>query len=286
MTPVRIKRKGEVIRRLFGDIDPDDVRAAAKDRDRIRLAHLRWVHQGGPTCLRCLALYTEPSHQSKGNKSKRPQYILHHAPARLAGSGNMCPWSTPGCRAACLDTAGHGSRPSVAKGRAARNRFMEADPLGYLAIHYRDLDLIERRHPKGRRPSARPNGTADLTWEATPATRCLIEDHKRIMFGDYTKASPSQRPNPDLSNYTLVRSVWTDRHSVTDVVDLWKQGHSVSVLVDDYAPLAGLPMTVDATKTDEWIFKTKPTVGCLAPLGRAKATDTYSGAQLAHLLNN
>lgn len=203
-----------------------------------------------------------------------------------------CPWSTPSCRAACLFTAGYGAMPTALRGRVARTLFAFVDPVGFLALITRELQLIAKRHPRGRRPLVRFNGTSDITLETVPALLWAMDSvAQRVTFRDYSKAPIGHR-EPMIaaqlgSRYRVALSAWTDSPTLStpaQIVDAWRSGASVSVVVDDYAPLAEFGAVVDATLTDEWLIPNAPRIGALEPLGDASPSDLVSGAALADAL--
>src|SRR5215510_4533638 len=63
-------------------------------------------------------LLTPDGYNPKTKKGRARGYstaIMHFAPADLSGL-NVCQYATPGCRAACLNTAGHGGIGLATKG--------------------------------------------------------------------------------------------------------------------------------------------------------------------------
>lgn len=99
--------------------------------------------------------------------------VHYLAPADSAGVGNLCPWSTPGCRAGCLNTSGRAGillpgRRTNAILRARRRRaraFMLARPL-YLARMLAEATRhVANARAAGLEPALRPNGTSDLPVE-------------------------------------------------------------------------------------------------------------------------
>ena len=118
-------------------------------------------------------------------------YILHLSPYTVAGVGNVCPKATPGCAAACLNTAGRGGMFTAAQGtnaiqeaRKRKTRWFFADREGFLAALREDIARAIRqavRHNKT--PVFRLNGTSDITWEKHD----VIQRFPDVQFYDYTK---------------------------------------------------------------------------------------------------
>ncbi len=124
--------------------------------------------------------------------------VIHHmTPDKLAdGKHTVCPDSTPGCRASCLNTSGR----SQVKGD------LNADNLGMYMIHRsrigKTLSFLDDRYAYGARladelvllekraiakqykPVARLNGTSDIRWEKF----IDLEVFSNTQFYDYTKS--------------------------------------------------------------------------------------------------
>lgn len=110
---------------------------------------------------------------------------LHLLPATLSGT-NLCPWSTAGCRRACLNTAGHGALNMVQSARARRTALYLEQPGLFLQSLHTEL----RNHEincdrKGLLPTARLNLTSDIEWEKVDPS--LFTRHPTVQFYDYTK---------------------------------------------------------------------------------------------------
>ena len=299
---------------IFDGLTADDVRAAAADPGRRHAFHLVWRALGGPQAISSdgrrawPSMWTtgEGSHKTEATSETVDEFILYLAPHReasawlrsdagmeialrfpslLASLRNVCRWSTAGCRAGCLFSAGRGDMPNVRAGRVARTLALHADPLGWLAVNYHALGLRNRRAELAG-SLQRLNGTADIPFELHEATACLIEDHPALEFRDYTKAAPAERPAPTLGNYGLVRSAWTGRETIADVVALWRGGESVSLIVDDFEPLRGIERVFEASTSDAWLLFDGPWIGALKLLGDAVSADAYSGVELAEALRS
>jgi hypothetical protein len=132
--------------------------------------------------------------------------IMYLAPGNRAGP-NVCPFASPGCLAACLNTAGRGGigldeqgLNRIQRARMERTWFLHGDRVGFWAMLERDMKRHLRRCKRlGLRPAIRLNGTADMAWEKIPA---LVGGrwHENVMrawpdvtFYDYTKWPPARR---------------------------------------------------------------------------------------------
>jgi len=107
-------------------------------------------------------------------------------PASKIGAGTICPDSTPGCRAACLASAGRGSFPVVRSARKARTDLFVNDRPTFLEMLHTELSAHERRSARqGLRPAVRLNVLSDIPWEEIDPT--LFSHHPNIQFYDYSK---------------------------------------------------------------------------------------------------
>jgi len=117
--------------------------------------------------------------------------VLHLAPANAAGLGTVCPNATPGCIAACLNTAGRGGiglttvgTNAVQEARLARTMFYKTDRNGFESALLAGVRKhIARARKLGLTPAIRLNGTSDLPQLANRAAGAF----PGIQFYDYTK---------------------------------------------------------------------------------------------------
>lgn len=119
--------------------------------------------------------------------------ILYLAPADLSGV-NLCPGSSPGCRAACLNTAGRGAMGSVQAGRMRKTRLFLDSPHVFKHQLVADLETLAGRQARtGIKQAIRLNGTSDIAWEDIPVVRgsswfrSVMDAFPELMFYDYTK---------------------------------------------------------------------------------------------------
>ena len=135
---------------------------------------------------------------AKGEGSGYLTAILHLAPADRAGTINVCPHASEGCRAACLNTAGRGGigldaadLNAIQAARIRRTRWFKRDRAGFL----RELSDEIGKHVRaaarhGLTPAVRLNGTSDLPWERLPhpdTGETLPAMYPEARFYDYTK---------------------------------------------------------------------------------------------------
>ncbi len=173
----------------------------------------------------------------KTDKSVKDGYltaILHLSPARISGH-NVCPAATPGCTAACLNTAGRGAAPRDALGihaaRLARTSYLHSDRAGFLATLAKEISSHVRRADKaGLIPCVRLNGTSDLRWETLRAKggETILEAFPDLTFYDYTK----RVDRTDLpANYHLTFSLAETRKSWEDHIAALDAGIAVAVVL-------------------------------------------------------
>jgi len=205
----------------------------------------------------------------KGTKLGYLSFILHLAPSTLSGK-NTCPKATPGCIAACLNTAGRGgmfkkgettNMIQQARIRKTKMYFEQRDL--FLATLEADIrKAIKFADKQGLIPVFRLNGTSDLAVEKWG----IIEKFPQVQFYDYTKVLG--RKVSHLPNYHLTFSKADGNDA--DVAEALLQGMSV-VAVYDKIP-EGVP---SADETDLRFLDPKGIMLGLKAKGRAKKD--YSG---------
>lgn len=205
----------------------------------------------------------------KGTKMGYLSFILHLAPSTLSGK-NTCPKATPGCIAACLNTAGRGgmfkrgeNTNVIQKARIRKTvQYFEQREQFLLDLEADIRKAIRFAERKGLTPVFRLNGTSDLSVEKWG----IIEKFPTVQFYDYTKVLG--RKVAHLPNYHLTFSKADGNDA--DVAEALLQGMSV-VAVYDKIP-AGVP---SADETDLRFLDPKGTMLGLKAKGRAKKD--YSG---------
>lgn len=133
--------------------------------------------------------------------------ILYLAPHRIADKTvNLCPYSTAGCRKACLFSAGRGAFSNVKQARINKTKLFIQDKQAFIAQLRLDIiALIKKAAKLGLTPAVRLNGTSDILWEIEAPE--LFKEFSAIQFYDYTKYPESKRPmNSIPSNYNLTYS--------------------------------------------------------------------------------
>ena len=211
----------------------------------------------------------------KGTKLGYLSFILHLAPSTLSGH-NTCPKATPGCIAACLNTAGRGgmfkrgeTTNVIQKARIRKTNYFYDDRAGFMFDLMQDIKKgIRLANKLGLEPVFRLNGTSDLSWEKYEMTegKNVFDVFAGIQFYDYTKVLG--RKVKHIENYHLTFSKADGNDS--DVAEALLQGMSV-VAVYDKIP-ADVP---SADETDLRFLDPKGIMLGLKAKGRAKKD--YSG---------
>jgi hypothetical protein len=212
----------------------------------------------------------------KGTKQGYLSFILHLAPSDLSGR-NTCPKATPGCIAACLNTAGRGgmfkrgeNTNVIQRARIRKTNYFFNDRAGFMDDLVTDIiKAVNYARRKGLIPVFRLNGTSDLSWEKYPTrygADSIFEQFPTLQFYDYTKVLG--RKVSHIPNYHLTFSKADGNDS--DVAEALLQGMSV-VAVYDKIP-AGVP---SADETDLRFLDPRGIMLGLKAKGRAKKD--YSG---------
>lgn len=200
--------------------------------------------------------------------AKGQQFGLSLLPARLAGVGNVCPYSTRACRSSCLNTAGRGTARFVQESRLARTVLLVEHPAAFATL----VEAEIMRLPEGA--AVRLNVFSDLPWEQIwPEVFTVRSD---LQFYDYTKWPVGARVTP--ANYHLTYSaseLWTDEQ----IADAVQGGTNVTVVLD-VKPTARIPATwnglpvIDGDRNDARYMDPDGVVVGLRAKGRARRDKT------------
>ncbi len=134
-------------------------------------------------------LLGKPNSNAKLAKSNKSQeYLtmgLSLAPAKVSGY-QVCPHSTPGCRAACINTAGQGIYDNVQRCRIAKTRAFFQNRAAFLDQLFYELTLARKQaRKKNKILAVRLNVFSDIPWEKIcPELFAAFSD---VIFYDYTK---------------------------------------------------------------------------------------------------
>ena len=111
-------------------------------------------------------------------------YGLHLAPSTLSGR-NVCPNASPGCAAACLNTAGRGMMNMVQEARINKtNKFFD-NKYEFVLQLVKDIKAgIRFATRKEMSVCFRLNLTSDIRWEKYG----IMQEFSKHQFYDYTKS--------------------------------------------------------------------------------------------------
>jgi len=145
----------------------------------------------------------------KGGKEGYLSAILHLAPHTLSGY-NVCPFASPGCSSACLNTAGRGRMNQTQTARINKTLFFMEEREEFMGRLIKEITLhIKRAEKKGLTPCLRLNGTSDILWERIlHEEKTLMEHFPSLIFYDYTAIPKRTTPN----NYSLTFSRKENNH--------------------------------------------------------------------------
>lgn len=163
---------------------------------------------------------------SKGETKGYLTGILYLAPASLSGK-NLCPYSTPGCRKACLNPAGRGAFNSVQQARLNKTKWLLKDRKSFVSQLFHDIAaLVRKAKREGLIPCVRLNGTSDLRWELIAPE--LFEAFSDVQFYDYTKY-PANKRNKLPANYHLTFSA-SEQTNPNEMNEYLQRGNVAVVL--------------------------------------------------------
>lgn len=155
--------------------------------------------------------------------------VLYLSPHSIVSPLTLCPASTPGCRAACLFSAGRGIFSRVQKARANRTNLWVENPDVFLDILRNDIRRIVQFAKKNNlKPAIRLNGTSDICWENFD----IIQEFPDVQFYDYTKLPVNKRGKIP-SNYHLTYSVSESPRSWKCAEEYLKNGMNVAIVFHD-----------------------------------------------------
>jgi hypothetical protein len=235
----------------------------------------------------------------KGNKYPFLSAILHLSPADRSGF-NTCPYASPGCKAACLNTSGHGQFDSTQRARIRKTHFLFNQTEEFMARLSKEIEAhIRKAGREGKGPALRLNGTSDISWSQYRVERGgeefknVFEAFPEVFFYDYTKV-PSRLTSNPYSNYHLTFSL--SENNDRTAVKVIEQGFNVAAVLDvdlkeEFpATWGGFPL-LDGTLHDLRFLDPKEgghIVG-LKPKGKAKGEETgflrspYAGFDLSRI---
>ena len=163
-------------------------------------------------------------------------YILHLAPSTLSGK-NTCPKATPGCIAACLNTAGRGgmfkkgeNTNVIQQARIRKTNLFYSDRDAFFTALIADIKLAIKQSARlGLIPVFRLNGTSDIAfekYEVLDTGKTIFELFPEVRFYDYSKILG--RKVKDIPNYSLTFSAADGNDA--DVKQAIAEGYNIAVV--------------------------------------------------------
>ena len=154
-------------------------------------------------------------------------FILHLAPANLSGF-NVCQFSSAGCRAGCLNSAGRGAFTRTQTARIRRTKLFFDNPTEFFALLVADIYVGIRLAKKHNLTACfRLNGTSDIPFEriTVPGTdKNIFDMFPDVIFYDYSKIPGRIVP----ANYHLTFS--RSESNENDVTREYLSGRNVAVV--------------------------------------------------------
>lgn len=191
--------------------------------------------------------------------------ILYLVPSDLSGV-NLCPFSSAGCRAACLNTAGRGKFDSIQEARLIKTIHFLNNKVGFIDQLRSDIQaLIRRSKREGLTPCVRLNGTSDILWERIAPE--LFTEFSDVQFYDYTKF-PEKIRNNIPSNYHLTYSFSEEEQVIDSTLN-------TAIVFKDVLPneYKG-KQVINGTEHDLRFLDTKNVIVGLLAKGKAKQDTT------------
>lgn len=212
-------------------------------------------------------LTTQNAKTIKGESLGYLTGILYLAPHRIAdGKTNLCPASTPGCRAACLYSAGRGAFKSIQAARIKKTQWFLSDQAGFIDQLIIDIKaLIRKAKREGLKPAVRLNGTSDIDWQViAPQLFTMFPD---VQFYDYTKVKGRVS---QFTNYDLTLSA--SEHWTT--FDIINKSQNVAVVFEHLPDHVDGVQVINGLDHDLRFLDQRGVIVGLTPKGRARKDST------------
>ena len=160
--------------------------------------------------------------------------ILYLAPSDVSGY-QTCANATPGCRAACLFTAGRARIfDTIPAARIRKTVMFFEQRVLFMALLAKDImALVRKARRENMVPAVRLNGTSDIPWEKIKVVvdgveyRNIMVAFPMVQFYDYTKIL-GRKDAMALPNYHLTFSLAENNDS--DAMEALTQGYNVAVV--------------------------------------------------------
>lgn len=221
-----------------------------------------------------------PNENAKLKKGRLPSYgvTIQHTTTRIRKSliVNACPHAGD-CQRMCVLDNGHGSYPSVVRARRAKTRFLVNQPRAFAFLLGYELATVSKKH---RKFLLRPNVNSDIRWDLLIPSLFHPDVIVNLTSYGYTKDpfildTDGWVPHPagGRGTYRIAYS-WNENSEWLPVQAFIDRGGSVAMVTSrkkgrPVINLMGVP-TVDADKTDEWVFQ-EGVIGDLSAKGKARS---------------
>lgn len=210
----------------------------------------------------------------KGESLGWKTFGIHLAPARVSGL-NACRHATPGCAAACLNTAGRGAMSNVQKARIAKTLYFFKKRHEFLSNLKNEIrSAIKSCEKSGMNPCFRLNLTSDIPFHKFG----IMEEFSNYKFYDYTKDynRALQFVRGELpSNYHLTFSRAETKESQEQAEELLSHGMNVAMVFRKRLPSHWKGFrVVDGDSTDLRFLDAKGVIVGLVEKGRAKKDES------------
>lgn len=211
--------------------------------------------------------------------------IHYMAPATLAGVGDLCPFRSPSCTAACLGwTSGQAGMVksddvinSVRQSRIDKARRFMRDRAAYMQDVMRSINKAQdQAYRMGMALCVRMNGSTDISWEGIKVVNeTLFEIFPEVQFVDYTKSKRRAIAHakgllPRNYHLTFSRSETNE----ADCLEVLAAGGNVAVVFDKLPETWHGYRVIDGDKHDLRHLDPKGVVVGLTPKGRKAKKDT------------
>lgn len=187
----------------------------------------------------------------------------------LLPNKKLCPCCSPGCRKACLVSAGKGQMTSVSKARMRKTKMFLKNRDAFMRYLLADIqELVDRADLERLKPCVRINGTSDIPIEEELGV--VLDTFPDVQFYDYTKDWNRVATMP---NYHLTYSR-SEKTRFGDIVEMLHNNNNVAVVFEE-VPDEWFGMEV--IKGDETDLRFLDKKGCIVGLkakGKAKKDTT------------
>lgn len=217
----------------------------------------------------------------KGEAYGYRTYNLNLSPYTVSGVMNTCPKATPGCSAACLNTAGHGgmlragetlenTTNVVQAARKRKTRYFHESRESFMLDLVEDINkAIAQAKKAGLIAVFRLNNTSDIVWEKIPVGEYsnIFTRFPDVQFYDYTKIV--KRPAAlMLHNYHLTFSQADGNEQ--DVIQAMDEGFNIAVVFSRLPEMYRDRLVVDGDVSDLRFLDPNGVIVGLKAKGRAR----------------